>query len=414
MIGSVRPSSTSAPSRARALLLVALAVLVASYLAQLASPLRLDTDSASYLQIAASIADGKGTRPPHVPAFPAGYPALVAGLDVVGLGTPSAIVGLNLAFLALGLAALFVVLRRGLGLGETPAGVVVALTLLSALVAKHAVIPLTEVVFFGIAAAAIAALTIAHQDRRRSFLAAGILLAVASCTVRTAGIALAPAVILAFESTRARVTAGLVAVVGGGVAVAAAPRYVDELSHGWDHGVVRSALDEAHDLLLMLGGAVGNVPQSKLHTVETPLVVLGAVALPLIGWALYTRRRRLGPVDGWVVGSLALLYVWPDDAARFMLPVLPFLLGYGALLARRWRPAGIAYATVFALLGVTAIVLSARLTCAGTQFPERYASGVLAPTYRVAWGMARPGDRARVEPAVLEVLRRFDPNPPRG
>ena len=94
-------------------------MLAALYLVQLASPLRLDTDSASYLRIASSIADGNGTDPPGVAPFPPGYPLLVAGLVRLGLGTSWGVVALNLAFLTVAVAALWVILRRGLDLGQT-------------------------------------------------------------------------------------------------------------------------------------------------------------------------------------------------------------------------------------------------------------------------------------------------------
>jgi hypothetical protein len=414
MIESVRSPSASARSRRHIAVLAVLVVLAGAYLVQLASPLRLDTDSASYLRIAASIADGHGTHPPDTPSFPPGYPSLVAGLDLAGLGTPAGLVALNLAFLAVGLGSLFVALRHGLGLGETASTVVCVLTLLSSAVAKHAVIPLSEIVFFGLVAASVAALTVALADGRSPLLVAGILLALAACTVRTAGIGLAPAVILAFRSTRSRVVAAVTVAVAATAAAATTPRYLDELSRGWDNGVLRSALTEAHDLLELVGAAVANVPQSKLDTVSPLLVAVGAITLPLVAIVLFLRRRQLGPVDGWVVGALVVLYVWPSDVARFMLPVFPYLLGYGALAARRWNGIAIAYAAAFAALGLAAITLSTRLTFSGCAFPERYASGVLAPTYRVAWGRARPGDRARVEPAVLEMLRRYEPEPPCG
>lgn len=405
----MRIPSSSARSRTLSAALIALA---AVYLVQLASPLRLDTDSASYLQIASSIADGHGAHPPGAPSFPVGYPMLVAGLDAAGLGAPWALVALNLAFLILATASLWVVLRRGLDLGGATAGAVCALTLLSSSVAKHAVMPLSEVVFFGLAAAALALLTISAADGRMPLLAGGVLLALAACSVRTAGIALAPAVVLAFRSRRSRIVATITVVVGAALAVATTPRYLDELSGGWGEGPLRSGAHEGRDLLELLGAAVGNIPESKIDTVSPFLVAIGAAALLAIVAVIVTRRHCLGPVDGWVIGSVVVLFAWPSDASRFVLPVFPFLLGYGALLARRWRSAAIAYVTLFAALGLVAIALSTRLTLSGEHFPERYADGRLAPTYRVAWGMAEPGDLAHVYRPALEMLRRYDPDPP--
>ena len=404
------PSTSAWPSA----FFAALIALATVYLVQLPSPLRLGPDASSYLQIASSIADGHGANPPGTPSFPIGYPLLLAGLDTVGLGMPWALVALNLAFLILGTASLWVVLRRGLDLGEATAGAVCVLSLLSSSVAKHAVMPLSEMVFFGLAAAALALLTLSATNGRVSLLAGGVVLALAACTVRTAGIALAPAVVLTFRSGRSRIVAAIVGIAGAAFSIAAAPRYLDELSGGWRDGPVRSGYREGRDLLELLGAAVGNIPESKIGTVSPFLIAIGAATLPAIVAVLVRRRHCLGPVDGWVLGSLIVLFAWPADDSRFLLPLFPFLLGYGALLARRWRPVAVAYATLFAALGLVAIALSTRLTFSGQQFPERYADGAMAPTYRVAWGMAEPGDRAHVYRPALEVLRRYDPDPPGG
>jgi hypothetical protein len=48
----------------------------------------------------------------------------------------------------------------------------------------------------------------------------------------------------------------------------------------------------------------------------------------------------------------------------------------------------------------------------GDRFPERYAGGRLAATYRVAWGLEREGDAKAVDEQVLWALRRYDPDPP--
>lgn len=402
-------SSTSARTRALGVALIALAAI---YVVQLASPLRLDTDSSSYLQIAASIADGQGAHPPGTPAFPIGYPLLVAGLDTIGLGVPWAFVALNLAFLALATGSVWVVLRLGLGLGAVATGAVCALTLLSSSIAKQAVMPMSKIVFYGLAASALALLTIAAADGRRSALGGGVVLALAACSVRTAGVALAPAVVLAFWSIRSRVLAALTVVGGATLALVTTTRYLDELSGGWNGGALRSFADEGSGLLELLGAAASNVPDSKLQTVSPFLVAVGVAVLLVVVAAIVGRRRQLGPVDGWVIGSLVVLFVWPSDALRFVLPIFPFLLGYGALIARRWRPGAVAYATLFAALGLVALALSTRLTFSGDDFPERYGGGTLAPTYRLAWDIAEPGDGARIYRPAFEMLRRFDPEPP--
>ena len=129
------------PARAIAL---ASTLVAALYLVQLPGPLRVDTDSVFYLQLAASVADGHGTHPPGVASFPPGLPVLLGGLDAVGLGSPWAFSSLNMLFLLLGLASAYVSLRAGLGLGRDPAAVICLLTAMSALAAKNTMLPLTR------------------------------------------------------------------------------------------------------------------------------------------------------------------------------------------------------------------------------------------------------------------------------
>lgn len=134
-------------------------------------------------------------------------------------------------------------------------------------------------------------------------------------------------------SSRILATAGVV--VAGALALAVAPRYLDELLGGWDGGLLRSAGREGRDLLELLGAASRARDRDRLRS------------------GVRCARSR---------GDRAF----------------------------------------------------DRLTFSGSELPERYASGVLAPTYRIASGQLRPGDRARVDPSVLAVLLRYDPERPRG
>src|SRR5688572_26524399 len=82
-----------------------LAALSATYLLQMATPLRLTPDVVGYLKTALDL--GHGGRHPWLPS---GYPFLVHWMDRVGLATPAGLVGLNCLSLAIGLAATYVVL----------------------------------------------------------------------------------------------------------------------------------------------------------------------------------------------------------------------------------------------------------------------------------------------------------------
>ena len=383
---------------------------MALHLVQLASPLRLDTDSAQYLGIAASIADGTGASPHGYADFPPGYPSLVAALDVAGLGSSWALVALNLAFLALGGCASFVALRVGLGLGVGEAQVVVALTLLAVTVVKYAALPTSEIVFFGVSATSVALLCVARSTGARKALVAGIVVAAVACTVRTAGVALAPAVVLAFQSVRGRVVAASATLVVALSVALVTPRYLSEFGEGWNGvgSVVRELVDLARDL----GAVSANVPTSGIGEASPLLVVVGLIIVAMIGLVVRARITVLGPADGTLIGVVALAFVWPSDHQRFLLLAIPFLLGYAVLLRRRAPRLGAVVAAVFATVGLAALVYSTTLTFSGDAFPERYAGGTLAPSYRVAWGLSRAGDRRAAEPPVVVALERYDPDPP--
>ena len=63
-------------------------------------------------------------------------------------------------------------------------------------------------------------------------------------------------------------------------------------------------------------------------------------------------------------------------------------------------------------VGLAGLVFSTALSYTGDRFPEWYAGGRLAATYRVAWGLERDGDAEAVDEQVLWALRRYDPDPP--
>ena len=225
----------------------------------------------------------------------------------------------------------------------------------------------------------------------------------------SAGVALLPALILSFTTTRARIVAAFGATVAATAAVAINPRYLDELRGGWHGSLVHDAVGEARHLAASTGAAVSNVPISRMGAFEPILIPIGIAVLLLTALVLVRRRKILGPLDGWVIGCVFLVYAWPSDHPRFILPVLPVLLGYAFVAVRSHRLLVAGWAVVLVVSGTAALAYSVSLSYSGNSFPERYAGGVLAPSYRVAWGRARPGDAALIDPTVVAVLRRYDP-----
>ncbi len=391
---------------------IAAIVLAVLYAVQLAGPLRVDTDSSFYLNLATAIADGRGFNPPGEPSFPPGLPALLGGLDAIGLGAPWAFTLLNFAFLLLGIGSVAIVLRVGLELSTRATSAICLLIPLSVYVLKSTLMPLSEIPFFGVASLAVALLVLAHRRGDPVLLGAAMASAAASCTIRTAGVALVPAIVLAFRTTRGRVVAAASSLLLGIGAAILTPRYLDELRAGWEGGLIAAVGRHARALAVQLGAALANVPFSRVDSVEPLLVIVGTVGLILALVTAFRRRRVLAPVDGWLLGSVALVYAWPSGHPRFVLPFLPVLAAYIWLGAGRKRWPVVGWAGLIVVSGLVAMAISIRLAYSGTQFPERYARGVLAPTYRVAWGIERPGDRQLVDASALRALERYDPDPP--
>ncbi len=394
--------------------IAAAAVVALLYLAAVPGPLRVDTDSALLLRIAASLADGTGLHPPGSQSFPPGYPVLLAALDIAGVAGPASFMLLGMAALAVAIAASWVALRTDLRLTQAETFVVLLLTALSVYSIKYAVLPLTEMPFFAVSAVAVAALARVRAGGSFVWLVTGVALTGVACTIRTAGIALALAVVLAFPSARGRLIAAAAGAAGALAAISIAPYYLESLVTHWRESPGLAVWQEPWWFVRTSGAALANVPNSRWSDDPVvPITVLAGLAiLAVTAWALWSRRSSLGPVDGWVVGTLGIVFLFPTEHPRFFLPVLPFLFGYFALAARHLPRLGAACAATFAAVGLVGLVYSSALSYTGTRFPDHYAAGRLGPTYRVAWGIGRPEDRHGIDERALWALRRYDPDPP--
>jgi hypothetical protein len=119
-----------------------------------------------------------------------------------------------------------------------------------------------------------------------------------------------------------------------------------------------------------------------------------------------------------VISYALLVLVWPASDARFWLPLVPLALGYAFVALRpllRLRAGALAlggYAAVFVALGIAALGYDTRISYSGARFPDRFGADIpgrtLQPTYRVAFGEARPGDAALVNRGALAVLRHWE------
>ena len=129
--------------------------------------------------------------------------------------------------------------------------------------------------------------------------------------------------------------------------------------------------------------------------------------------AIWARRRRLGPVEAFVLCYGGILLIWPFADPRFWLPVIPLIAGWlawavGELTPRSVRPTLLGYAGAFAVLGFMGQAFNARRSLAGNRLPLVYEDDYLGPAYRVAWGQGGPGDSVAADTSVVSLILRYD------
>ena len=209
------------------------------------------------------------------------------------------------------------------------------------------------------------------KPARYAWYAAGICLGLAA-TTRTVGLVGVLAVIASsWRRTSALTTSGV-------AACALAPSVLWSLyrsAHGWHHSYVDSVFaggvaQAAHDLSSQLpinlrAFAYHGVRSFDLLGSGYAALGLGVLLLlALIGWA---RRLRLYAADALYCGlylATILLWPFPNDLPRFLLVMLPFLLGY----------AGLGATTLLQSVG------SGRLAAIGPSAVALVCAGITLPT----------------------------------
>jgi hypothetical protein len=424
-----------ASSNTRRIFFVIILFLLAGYALQVFSPIRLCYDATVLLSMGESAAYGGGFLDHGVKTvFPPGYPAALAVLLRMGLGHPSAIIGLNLVLLVVGLLGTYRVLRDGFFDSQMAALLVCTLSLLSYVLIKHFTMPLSDVAFLGITMSCLALMS--HASRLKwgtSFVgwaAASWVLVVVAISVRRIGVSLIPAFLFLLVSRpeirpmlkrispRAKWIAALIvlaAVLGTAIVVSTTSTLGDLTVQANRSGISRMMLQIASFRGTELGELATNIPAAKLPAAARRLVPwIGFAALLPILAGLFTKRRTATPVDVYFASYLGILFLWPYYDARFWLPVIPLLLAYSGLAIARLKNRGLVrtgvaiYGSVFAILGVIALVYSTRISFAGPRFPDVYGDGTLRPSYCAVFHTCAgtiPADR--IDPKVVEVLQRY-------
>ena len=413
-------------------------LLVVSYgiqLVQAFSPLRIDGDAIDYLTAAASAADGeKLVSLSRANMRPLGYPVMIAALDRMGIARPWSLVVLNCGWLLVGLLASYAIARKAYQLDERLALLTCLLTILSFSITKHTPLVASDIPYFGLSLASLAAFERFGSMQGKvleqiAWLLGGIFLLVAATLTRSIGVTLLPALgwsVLQIGWVRRRLLSDRRFVIGGVALVMVAVgvwwgRFTQSYYGGmfiqaYHGGLARSLGGILFMRLKQLGELTLNLPISKFSAVRSVSWIVGSIVVLELFLGVYRRRRSLATTDVYLLSCLGglLLTPWAGGAGRYLIPVVAIVIvALIAELQSLWASLGWArmgvcgIGALYVAMGVVAMGYSTWITFSGPKFPERYGDGRLTATYQLFLLDQPPAAGEELNPEGLKVLRRY-------
>lgn len=352
-----------------ALIAVAGTALVAGLAVVDALPVGVVADDAFYVILSRALATGQGYRNLNVPGlppathFPPGYPALLALVSFVAPAFPASVAlfkALNALFLAGASVLVARLLRRRLGMGVAWSAGVGVVTALSVPMLILSNLVLSELFFLALTLALLLALERLIDAEAPASRVVLLGAAIAACAlVRTHGVVLIPAAVIALGARRRWRDAGLLA---GAAVVCLLPWQLWTMRYG---GTLPSPLLGMYDsygawwLRGLRDMGPGMIAATLAKTIEETSVMLAVLFSPVRGdvahaitLASLAALAAAGVAAGWrrvpvtllfLAGYLAIVLVWPFQTARFIWAIWPLLLalvafgGWAALARNAWR-----------------------------------------------------------------------------
>lgn len=407
----------------------ALCIVFLGYLLQSLTPIRLSSDAVTYLRMARSAAEGHGfLREYRLAYYPAGYPALIAGLVKFHIAHSWTLIALNVPWVMLAAAACWVLFRRSFRFDAVASGLLVLAWLLSWIVFKHAAMPLSDCAFLGALMAALVFMNAgweASSPRQAAWLGAlAALFTAVSLSFRTSGLALLPALFVAnfrywrrsrndprWRPPAAAMTLAVLACLAVGLSLMGIHSFSVYSGQALHKPV--TALERVFFRTWEMGGLALNLPPT-IHLRFLPRVVTHAVGVffALLVAAGFWVRRRVQAEDLFMLCYSALLVQWPYYDERFLIPVVPLMAAYVWTLARAvktrmLRIAMAGYLVLFLANGLLLLSYSIWLgSLRGARFAQTYGGGSERNNYCAAFGDC-PIDPSQppANPAYVDVLR---------
>jgi len=400
------------------------------YAVQLLSPLRVNTDAITLLDLSSRLSDGKpyllnGARP----VFPIGIPLLFSFMERMGVATPLGFGGLNLFCLCIAAWSTWIICSS-LKLSRLVAMAVLGTAFGNFVFFKHSVIPLTDIPYMAESLLCVALLELSEQNCRisaRLLMIFGVLVCmVCAISTRRIGIALIPAVFYSirpskqlifyikswFLSSKPRIVAcavGLALLVIAPTHLGSWLFYLPDFNmSGQDNGLAEKIFELFKMRLTDFGEFFLNVPANRAPLPAFAVYAAGAALLVLLLLGICRQLRQLHTVHIYLLSYLVILFVWPYSDARFWIPVLPLLVitafeGFGFFIKYKIaKIAAVIYFTVYIFASLLAAAYTTRITFSGKDFPEVYAQGAMRQAYLEAWsGKIEPNDETVI------VIRRY-------
>ncbi|HJU74914.1 MAG TPA: hypothetical protein VJ717_14320 [Gemmatimonadaceae bacterium] len=341
-------------------------VLIAAIVSITPWPVGAIQDDATYVILAKSLATGEGYRQlnlpdaPRVTHYPPGYPLFLAALWKLSPDFPNNVVlfkYVNAVLLAVAAAGVYGLARKRAELGAISSGVAAVAGLACVLVLYVTGVPLSEPLFLALLFPALMTAEAAVSEESLPLAVAAGALGGVLALVRTIGIALLPAVVLALIIKRRWSSA--IAALATGLSVLA-PWQLWATAHGADVPEIVAGKYGSY-LSWMIGGyreggwpfasAVVNKNIADLQHLLDYLVmpiasgwVRGATfacALALFVYGLTRLARRMPVTVLFVMGYSVIVLLWPFEVIRFVMagfPLLAFVFIYGIVELWRARP----------------------------------------------------------------------------
>jgi len=339
-------------------------------------------DDAVYLILGRALATGQGYAdialpgsPPHT-LYPFGLPLVLALVHLVA--GPASIIVAKAVVVLFGLVAVFFAYRVFERVLHERAPLAGALLVSLPVLYEHSHHVFTEVPFLCLSLAAVY-LLLDSDKASAERIAAGFGCAVGALMLRSAGIALALAVVGYLLASRRFLYAGLFTLLAGtfliawsvrNASVGAGPGYLDQFlalnPYVKEVGRLGPADFAARVWFNLRSYALSITPRTVVALFETgSFRAIAGVILSGFGAAgLLARARRPTVVECYAVLGGVVVLTWPQVWAspRFLLPMIPLVLLYVCLgldrLTRRIRWPGAVTGLLIVVVGLNLVVLS--------------------------------------------------------